>query len=358
MKRAIDMIPRVNLTLGLLVAAMPMTALPKVPLTQPAYVVSGTGVLQKADLLAIVRGHLRHPKIDPFTGEYTSSFKGRQFKYVQTLMMSDGEEYPEANARWHYDLESKMLHLSANNLSEIEFFYFSKVAGHYTGKTAMGAKARVTVNGQTVLTLSATNGESASLSLDMLLPPEEARSLASSAVFVVEGTLDAPGGVLTDCDWQMGGDATLTDPRETIGVSYHINAVLARLTFVDTKTGKLLAEWPIKGKTIASLPPFTGAVSSSMWLQVPSSDDLADLYPDRAQRLEKAGAATISCEVRMSGSLRSCEVVSESPSGYDFGQATIHAASRFRLKPGSVPEGTRVTIPLNWSLKPTTTAPY
>ena len=54
------------------------------------------------------------------------------------------------------------------------------------------------------------------------------------------------------------------------------------------------------------------------------------------------------------GSLTGCSVVSESPAGAGFGEATIRAASKFRMRPktvdGAPVEGARVRVPLTWRL--------
>jgi protein TonB len=80
---------------------------------------------------------------------------------------------------------------------------------------------------------------------------------------------------------------------------------------------------------------------------------LADLYPERAQRMEVEGDVAIRCVVTTTGMLSSCVVVHESPVGFGFGDATLRASHSWRLKPAvrdGVPVEGVVTIPIRWRL--------
>ncbi len=94
-------------------------------------------------------------------------------------------------------------------------------------------------------------------------------------------------------------------------------------------------------------------ISNPNWVTPPNGDDLADLYPERAQRMEVEGSASIRCKVTIKGTMVECVVVSESPAGYDFGTQTIKASHRWKMKPatrdGQPVEGV-VTVPLKWKL--------
>jgi TonB family protein len=66
--------------------------------------------------------------------------------------------------------------------------------------------------------------------------------------------------------------------------------------------------------------------------KVPTNDELAELYPDRALRLEKSGSATIRCTVSAQGLPSDCLIVTEEPEGYGFGDAGVRALHKFVLK--------------------------
>jgi TonB family protein len=66
--------------------------------------------------------------------------------------------------------------------------------------------------------------------------------------------------------------------------------------------------------------------------KVPTADELAELYPARAQRLEKSGSATIRCTVSAQGLPSDCLIATEEPEGYGFGDAGVRALHKFVLK--------------------------
>lgn len=81
---------------------------------------------------------------------------------------------------------------------------------------------------------------------------------------------------------------------------------------------------------------------------------MARYYPDRAQRLEMEGRATIRCTVTAKGLLQSCVVVSESPADAGFGDAALKLSRLFKMKPktqdGAPVDGGEVTIPIVFNL--------
>jgi protein TonB len=81
---------------------------------------------------------------------------------------------------------------------------------------------------------------------------------------------------------------------------------------------------------------------------------VARFYPERAQRLEVEGRATISCSVTAKGTVTDCSVVSEEPADAGFGDAALKMARLFKMKPqtrdGAPVEGASVRIPLSFRL--------
>ena len=101
-------------------------------------------------------------------------------------------------------------------------------------------------------------------------------------------------------------------------------------------------------------PPRPTVVSQPDWLRKPDADDLARLYPERAQRMGVAGHTTMVCTVQVNGTVSDCNVTSETPSDQEFGSSALKAARLFKMKPMSrdgVPvAGGKVTIGMAWQL--------
>lgn len=73
----------------------------------------------------------------------------------------------------------------------------------------------------------------------------------------------------------------------------------------------------------------SGLITAPTWERSPTVE-----YPERAMsRGIESGDVVLRCLVNASGTLRDCEVVSESPAGAGFGQAAVAGARRARLTP-------------------------
>jgi TonB family protein len=106
-----------------------------------------------------------------------------------------------------------------------------------------------------------------------------------------------------------------------------------RVVKVLPKTSPKPAPSPQSPETVAPPAPPMSTVGGVGWERAPYRDDIGRFYPDRAQRLEKEGRATITCEVRANGTLEGCEVSSEDPADLGFGDAAIKLSRLFKLKP-------------------------
>lgn len=88
------------------------------------------------------------------------------------------------------------------------------------------------------------------------------------------------------------------------------------------------------------------------WLQKPTGAQVANVFPKKAIKDGVGGRATIRCQVTREGFLQGCQVLSESPKGYDFGMAGLQLAPQFLMTPkirgGQAVTGGQVTIPINW----------
>jgi protein TonB len=101
--------------------------------------------------------------------------------------------------------------------------------------------------------------------------------------------------------------------------------------------------WSLATALLAlSLPshaqPASGAATPSptpaaKWAQPPSAAAVDIAYPERAANFGVSGQATVNCLALAGGKLTDCRIVSETPSGADFGRAAVTLA----------PHGTIVT---------------
>lgn len=104
--------------------------------------------------------------------------------------------------------------------------------------------------------------------------------------------------------------------------------------------------------TVLATPP--SVISHPHWIRQPSGEQLMRAYPQRAQRAEVAGSASLTCVVQTSGAVSGCVVTSETPGGYGFGRAAQTLSREFRISPrtvdGQAVDGARVNINLRFTL--------
>ncbi|HEX7757954.1 MAG TPA: energy transducer TonB, partial [Caulobacteraceae bacterium] len=101
-------------------------------------------------------------------------------------------------------------------------------------------------------------------------------------------------------------------------------------------------------------PPRPSVITRPDWLRMPSGDDVNRYYPDRAQRMEISGRATLNCTVSAKGTVEGCSVVSEDPADQGFGEAALKLSKLFKMKPmskdGAPTEGGTVRIPIRFEI--------
>jgi len=100
-------------------------------------------------------------------------------------------------------------------------------------------------------------------------------------------------------------------------------------------------------------PAQASTVTNPDWRQRPSPDDISRYYPDRAQRQNVDGTVRVQCRLSSDGVLGDCIVLSETPTGYGFGEAALNVAARFQMRPGTRdgrPVSSQVIIPISFSL--------
>lgn len=95
-------------------------------------------------------------------------------------------------------------------------------------------------------------------------------------------------------------------------------------------------------------------ITNPDWVRRPSAEDLAQYYPDRAQRLGVAGSASLSCSVTAQGTLTECSVGSEDPADQGFGTAALKMTRLFKMRPmtrdGQPVGGAKINIPIRFQL--------
>jgi TonB family protein len=65
------------------------------------------------------------------------------------------------------------------------------------------------------------------------------------------------------------------------------------------------------------------------WLESPTFDDLAAIYPKKARAARIGGRVNVDCDFGHDGRVKNCRAVMETPSGQGFGRAAEEVAKRF-----------------------------
>lgn len=104
-------------------------------------------------------------------------------------------------------------------------------------------------------------------------------------------------------------------------------------------------------ETVPASPP---VITNPDWVRRPDAEALMRAYPRQALAAGVSGSATLSCEVRVNGTLSGCTVQNESPGGYGFGRAATRLSRDFRMSPrtvdGQAVGGGRVSIAIRFTL--------
>jgi TonB family protein len=140
-------------------------------------------------------------------------------------------------------------------------------------------------------------------------------------------------------------------------VSSHRSAIAA-------STGRSASRPAPKPSSFGGDVPLIGASSSAArvitqpeWLRRPNAEDLERYFPERAQRMNVEGRASISCTVDVRGTLQNCSVSLEDPNDQGFGDAALRMSKLFKMRPmtkdGVPVDGGKITIPIAFRLPKT-----
>jgi protein TonB len=108
------------------------------------------------------------------------------------------------------------------------------------------------------------------------------------------------------------------------------------------RKGVVILLWAVAASPVsAAAPSFPG------YDQIPTAEDMAKFYPEKALDVGKEGGAVLRCVVKKDRSLANCAVASETPQGFGFGDAALQVSKLFRMKSGAKP-GSRISIPIQF----------
>ena len=136
---------------------------------------------------------------------------------------------------------------------------------------------------------------------------------------------------------------------------------MIKVVFVATTAAVILTSCQsganIVKATGDNLRPVSGVVidgyinpEDAHWAHLPTSDDLAKVYPDQAARRNLSGKSRVHCKVEASGTLSACIVTNEFPTGLGFGEAELKIIHLFRMVPDQYGPKANTDVPISWNL--------
>jgi TonB family protein len=109
---------------------------------------------------------------------------------------------------------------------------------------------------------------------------------------------------------------------------------------------------PASAAAPSATPRTAKAITGPDWLRRPSADDISRYYPPAARDHDISGHVRVQCRLANDGVLTDCVVLSETPTGYGFGEAALNVASRFQMRPGTrdgQPIAGQIVIPITFA---------
>lgn len=175
--------------------------------------------------------------------------------------------------------------------------------------------------------------------------------------------LELEGRVELSCQVQADGSVNACEVISESPPGFGFGAAALKMTGrfrmkTTTEEGKSVVGSPVR-IPVAFKPPEDFdrplAVYAARWKYAPGAGLIDTRYPGRARYERVEGQATLRCTVAASLGLEKCEVVAETPAGYDFGRAAARLAFAFTARPvaeGGPAVGEVVDIPVAFTLPP------
>ncbi|MGQ2989949.1 MAG: TonB family protein [Brevundimonas sp.] len=104
---------------------------------------------------------------------------------------------------------------------------------------------------------------------------------------------------------------------------------------VITLTTPVPPEAPV-GVATTPTPKAPPVITRPDWVSQPSAAQMSRAFPERALGDGIGGAATLRCQVQVSGALSGCAIANETPGGKGFGRAALGLTRYFRMSPRTV----------------------
>lgn len=158
-----------------------------------------------------------------------------------------------------------------------------------------------------------------------------------------------PDGHVEGCSVTPSDDKTDAGQQNAIGAAYQQHAVVDPASIDggiqpgDRVRFKYdfynLPASDIAGASTLPLLDPTHAIAFGKW-SYPNAGVMSDRYPSAAANRNISGTVEIVCYAAADGSLTSCQLLAEDPSGYGFGQVTSDLFAKYtRVDPASVDGG-------------------
>lgn len=163
----------------------------------------------------------------------------------------------------------------------------------------------------------------------------------------------APSGHVTSCVVTLATPGTTPDTDKLIGLAYLQYASVDpasidggvlpgdRVKFHYSTRDLSHSDLADAAKLTVSAADadMTARYQGSRWTY-PPGDVMLRSYPQDAVNQAVAGTAVIDCQIAPSGAMSSCSLISESPAGYGFGDATVRVfVDNCHVDPATVADG-------------------